>query len=568
MKNFFKGLKNKFKFSQILRRKKQGLPSDISSSLPSTLPLELEDEESLKDSPSFDDLHSNEKDNIFDLKDSYPYEQNTTQEQTEIIKGPSNHSLLDPHGKTLENYNPSFNIDRSDQQEKNSSHPPSDQDKTYVYDDRKTGDDSLFENSNSGTQVLENIVQFENNHQENEAHSDQETFVFVKDDQSASAKNSDSNQDQTNFNETFEHADFLTVEKTKTAFWKKGFFKNKFFKKDIISDNLKDRLKKVEIQKLQKLGEGLFDPHARPSVHKVFLILLVACGLYSIGKISSLSLGFLLIPKKASPRPKIFSSTKSSMNTQIFKDEMKLFAEVNVFQTISRTKAPVIQPKGDMNALCAKAERETSLPIKLMGTTVLQDSVKSLASVTVRGAKDPIHVRSGDKIETMAKVSIVEKLYMVFRNLENGQCEFVKNEETKPKQESKMIIHGPDKSRQILANKSNKNGIQNEGNKFKITKGKRDDILNNISDVVTQARAIPITNPDGSKSFKLVEIVPGSVYTDLNLQNNDIITMIDGNKIQSEMEVLQLFNRIKSIDKLSLTVERNGIQETMEYSFD
>ena len=61
-------------------------------------------------------------------------------------------------------------------------------------------------------------------------------------------------------------------------------------------------------------------------------------------------------------------------------------------------------------------------------------------------------------------------------------------------------------------------------------------MLGNISSVLTQARAIPITNGDGTISFKVTEIVPGSIYSQLNIQENDIITGINGKKLTQLMK--------------------------------
>ena len=110
--------------------------------------------------------------------------------------------------------------------------------------------------------------------------------------------------------------------------------------------------------------------------------------------------------------------------------------------------------------------------------------------------------------------------------------------------------------------------IRNEGNSFKIKETLREEMLGNISSVITQAKAIPINNGDGTLSFKITEIVPGSIYSQLNIQENDIITGINGKKVNSINEVTSLLGKIRDITNLSITVERDGEETTQDYSFE
>ena len=48
------------------------------------------------------------------------------------------------------------------------------------------------------------------------------------------------------------------------------------------------------------------------------------------------------------------------------------------------------------------------------------------------------------------------------------------------------------------------------GNSFKIKRDLLDEKLKDINSLLTEAKAIPIQNPDGSMSFKIEQIQPGS----------------------------------------------------------
>ena len=91
--------------------------------------------------------------------------------------------------------------------------------------------------------------------------------------------------------------------------------------------------------------------------------------------------------------------------------------------------------------------------------------------------------------------------------------------------------------------------------------------LSNISEILTQARAVTIKNPDGSLSFKIMEIVPDSIYAKLGIENEDTITQINGEKIKSVNEVMKYFGNIKNMDQLNLSIKRNGVESNKNYNF-
>jgi type II secretory pathway component PulC len=193
--------------------------------------------------------------------------------------------------------------------------------------------------------------------------------------------------------------------------------------------------------------------------------------------------------------------------------------------------------------------------------------VKSVASVQVRGQKDALDIREGQKIANFAEVGRIDRQKLIFKNLNSGECEYIENAEKEGKAPKSFNLVSKEEGKEIMDSQAN-TAIKNEGNQFSIKKSLRDEMLNNISEVLTQARALQITNPDGSYSFKMTEIVPGSIYSKLNIKDGDIIEQIDGEKIQDMNAVMTKFGRIREIDNLSLTIKRNGSSQTYDYSFE
>jgi len=66
----------------------------------------------------------------------------------------------------------------------------------------------------------------------------------------------------------------------------------------------------------------------------------------------------------------------------------------------------------------------------------------------------------------------------------------------------------------------------------------------------------------------MTEIVPGSIYSKLGIENGDIISEIDGKKISNLNEIMSKFGTIKDKDHFSLGIKKNGNVETKEYDFE
>jgi type II secretory pathway component PulC len=66
----------------------------------------------------------------------------------------------------------------------------------------------------------------------------------------------------------------------------------------------------------------------------------------------------------------------------------------------------------------------------------------------------------------------------------------------------------------------------------------------------------------------MTEVVPGSIYTQLNIQENDIICQINGRKIDNLNELMSMLGRIKEIDSMQIGLKRNGMSENLDYGFE
>ncbi|WPU64008.1 hypothetical protein [Peredibacter starrii] len=307
---------------------------------------------------------------------------------------------------------------------------------------------------------------------------------------------------------------------------------------------------------LSKGIEKFLSREAREPIHQVATVIIV-CGItYTLGKITALVLRGT--PVFDSPRDYTVSI---SLENDFNAGTLNQVKSINPFRTNAGAKKGT-QKVADTK--CEEAQQSSTLPIKLVNTIVLQDTVKSLASVQVRGDRDLQEVRIGDSIDNLAKIFKITRLEILVKNLESGVCESISSDKAKEVR-SPISVMTPAQSREFKANKK-MSGIDNVGNKFTISKTLLDEKMKDIAAILTQARAIKIQNPDGSLSFKLTEMDPQGIFPYLGLQDQDIITSINGKPIYDLNEVMGLFSRIKNLENLQLGVKREGSDSVQEYS--
>lgn len=325
-----------------------------------------------------------------------------------------------------------------------------------------------------------------------------------------------------------------------------------FWKKTLVSLNKTDFGRRLRQTDWGSLSDKLLSKESFTQHNRAFVIALFVVSTYSVGKITALILKGR--PQFAPPASSIGGQMPEGFNPALL-GQVK---SADPFKTKLSTG-----PTKITDANCEEASDRTNLPIKLVNTIVLQDSVKSIAAVQLRSGRDLKQVREGDTLEGMAKISRIARLELIIKNLQTGACELVPSD--KARESGQPIgLMSPARATQFKQQQKIK-GIENDGNKYVISKDLLDEKLKDISKVLSEARAIKIQNPDGTLAFKITEIEPGGIFSYLGIQNEDTITSINGKPITDLNEIMSLFGRIKNIDQLQLGVKREGEETQMDY---
>ncbi len=395
---------------------------------------------------------------------------------------------------------------------------------------------------------------------------------FLKKKQSRKPSDNLSNQDEIssiddrtgdhkieNLSDTSAHSSLDFKDKVKTSIFKAQFYLNKLRAnpQTIFSSLGSGGDKSLLSPNLNKAIEKILSRSSREPIHQFGLVLIICSITFTVAKISALV---------ARGTPLLDQSQDFGINISLENEfnagTLTQVKSINIFRTntgLGGKKNAVADKK------CDEAQQRSSLPIKLLNTVVLQDSVKSIASVQIRGERELQELRVGDQISTFAKIFKISRLEILVKNLESGMCESISSDLKNSMSSSPISVMTPAQSRDYKANKKLP-GIENNGNKFAISKTLLDEKLKDIAAVLTQAKAVKIQNPDGSLSFKMTELDPQGIFPYLGIQDQDIITSINGKPIYDMNEVMLLFGRIKGLDNLSLGIKRDGSESVQDYT--
>jgi len=95
-----------------------------------------------------------------------------------------------------------------------------------------------------------------------------------------------------------------------------------------------------------------------------------------------------------------------------------------------------------------------------------------------------------------------------------------------------------------------------------------EDAVNNVNTLMKQAKIRPHFRDGQPDGLTLSRIQRDSIFTKLGLRSGDVITGVDGQKIQSVDDALKFYNSLKSGSNVSVEIKRRGKTEQIEYNIE
>jgi general secretion pathway protein C len=199
----------------------------------------------------------------------------------------------------------------------------------------------------------------------------------------------------------------------------------------------------------------------------------------------------------------------------------------------------------------------SQLPLKLEGTLVHANPKKSVATITVKSKNEAKAFMVDQDIEGMAKMVKIERRKVIFRNMQSNRLEYIDI----PKDSSVTFgVKDP-----VVGGEE----VKRSG-EFDFTM-RRADITKYTADlggILQQARMVPNIVPGSGgrvDGFRFVAIQPNSIYEKLGFKPMDVIKSVNGEAVNSPTKAMELYNALKSENRISITVERNGRDENFKY---
>ncbi len=102
-------------------------------------------------------------------------------------------------------------------------------------------------------------------------------------------------------------------------------------------------------------------------------------------------------------------------------------------------------------------------------------------------------------------------------------------------------------------------------NRYKIPKDTLDHTVANLSQTLTEIRAIPNIQNGKTNGFALSEIEPGSVFDEMGLEEGDILHSINGQPMTDPAMAMQMMSQLRNATQISIQVLRDGHPTTLTY---
>lgn len=252
-----------------------------------------------------------------------------------------------------------------------------------------------------------------------------------------------------------------------------------------------------------------------------------------------------LLPEPAAKKVVIKKKTNEGIA------QFDIIAQRNLFNKDG--KIPEDQNGMDINGAPVKS----NLPLDLMGIILLRDNLKSVASVADRSKNDVVAVKVNDPIGPQATVQQIEETRVIFLNRATGRREYIELPEDLKRLKTKPAAAAGAKGAGIT---------KIDENHMVVDRAEVDKSLADLNTVLTQARCVPNLENGRPAGFRCFQIVPGSIFEKIGMQNGDVVCGINGQELNDITQALGMFEALKTSSSLELCIKRN--RQTMNIQYD
>ncbi len=314
--------------------------------------------------------------------------------------------------------------------------------------------------------------------------------------------------------------------------------------------DLASRLQSLDLQKaIDWVSKKVQDPRF---VFYGKLATIVVCN-YFLADLSALIIGDYL------PNP---ASQGGRTRYALYQKEVRLNSNYepiigrNLFSSRGLIPGEEDQNNVDSNAAPVK----TSLPLNLIGTLIMSNPAHSLATIEDKSMSQIFPIGVDDEVPGKIKVQSIEARRVIFINKASGRKEYIElpEEHEKGRPPTRLAGNtggGPTGAIEKIS-----------PTQFNIPRSEVDRALADFNNLLTQARAVPNSENGLPAGYKLFQIIPGSLYDKLGLQNGDVITGLNGQVMNDPGKAFEMMNELKTSNHLELQIKKDG--KPITYTYD
>ncbi len=177
----------------------------------------------------------------------------------------------------------------------------------------------------------------------------------------------------------------------------------------------------------------------------------------------------------------------------------------------------------------------------------------SLAAFEIK-SDQPRVFHEGEIIEGLAKVLRIRRGKVFLRELKTRRLLYhdIPINEIIPRAEFAVVAKG-------ISSLSPKD--------FVIDRAQLDRYTSDLGAILQQARAVPELDSHGQMhGFRMAMMQPGSLFEKIGLRQGDVITSVNGDRLNSAQKGIELYNQFRSDSSFRIEVLRNGRTEVISYS--
>ncbi len=197
--------------------------------------------------------------------------------------------------------------------------------------------------------------------------------------------------------------------------------------------------------------------------------------------------------------------------------------------------------------------QETDLKLKLWGT-VTGDEKNAYAVIEDTKDRRQNLYKEGDSIQH-ATVKLIQREVVILTI--NGKDEKLSIEEG-----------GSVKGRSRQRGRSPLPRSSTGGQNINVKRSQIDESLQDINKLMKEVKIRPHFKDGKPDGLILSSIKPRSLFRKMGLRNGDIITGIDGKKIESVDDALGFYESLRSSSNISLQIKRRGRDKTIDYAIE